>query len=133
MKRRTFERGFLLFEAMIAVTVFAIGVIALGSCVQNCLVAQRVKESDARARQFLVNRMAEIEEGSIVVQDKATEELKGIFAGMIVKTRSVPVDKKNEKKEKLFGILQITLDLEWKTDNQVQSRELTFYVYPRQR
>ena len=133
MKRCSRSRGFFLLEAMIATFIFAIGVIALGHCVQNCLSAQQIKEDDARARRFLANRMAEIEAGSTVVTDKATEELKGMFAGMILKTTRVPLKKKNEKEQELFGLFQMNLQLIWKADGQEQVRELTFYVYPRQR
>ena len=133
MKRCSRSRGFFLFEAMIATFIFAIGVIALGHCVENCLSAQRIKEDDARARRLLENRMVEIEAGSTVVTDKATEELKGMFAGMTLKTTRIPLKKKNEKEQELFGLFQMNLQLIWKADGQEQVKELTFYVYPRQR
>ena len=133
MKRCSRSHGFFLLEAMIATFIFAVGVISLGYCVENCLSAHRVKEDDARARRLLENRMAEIEAGSSVVTDKATEELKGMFAGMVLKTTRVPLKKKNEKEQELFGLFQMNLQLLWKADGQDQVRELTFYVYPRQR
>ena len=43
MKRRPFPRAFVLFEAMIAVAMFSIGVLALGKCVENCIVAEMIK------------------------------------------------------------------------------------------
>ena len=133
MKRCSRSRGFFLLEAMIATFIFAIGVVALGHCVENCLSAQRIKEDDARARRLLENRMVEIEAGSAVVTDKATEELKGMFAGMTLKTTRIPLKKKNEKEQELFGLFQMNLQLTWKADGQEQVKELTFYVYPRQR
>jgi len=133
MKRCSRSRGFFLLEAMIATFIFAIGVIALGHCVENCLSAQRIKEDDARARRLLENRMVEIEAGSAVVTDRASEELKGMFAGMTLKTTRVPLKKKNEKEQELFGLFQMNLQLTWKADGQEQVKELTFYVYPRQR
>ncbi len=130
--RPCFRKGFVLLEAMIAVAVFSIGVLALGRCVDNCISAEMVKEDDERARRFLANRMAEIEQGSVVVQDKAAEELKGEFAGMSLRTARVPLKKKNEDNKELFGLFGITLQLDWKSRGQAQSRELNFYVYPRQ-
>jgi hypothetical protein len=133
MKRARFSNAaFLLLEAMLAVAIFSIGIIALGKCVQNCLLAVRVKEEDARARRFLENRMAEIEQGSVVVTDKGTEELKGMFSGMVLKTTRVPLKLKNEKKQEMFGLFHITLSLAWKSGGNDQMRELSFYVYPRQ-
>ena len=133
MKRPIFQRGFMLLEAMVAVAVFAIGVLALGRCVDNCIVAEKAKEEDEHARRFLLNRMAEIEADAVVVQDKAAEELKGAFAGMWLKTTRVPLKKKNENKQELFGLATVTLELSWKTRGQDQSRELTFYVFKQNR
>ena len=133
MKRRASPRGFMLMEAMIAVFIFSIGVLALGKCVDNCIVAERVKEDDERARRCLANRMAEIEQGAIPMKDKATEEFKeGAFAGMTLKTTRVPLKKKNENNKELFGLFIVTLELAWKSGGQDQTKELTFYVYPQQ-
>ena len=132
MKRAHFFRGFILLEAMIAVAVFSVGVLALGRCVQNCIAAEMIKEEDERSRRFLANRMAEIEQGAVVVTDKSTDELKGEFEGMVLKTTRVPSKKKNEDKKELFGIFEITLELAWKKGGQERTRELNFYVYPRQ-
>ena len=132
MKRRRNQRGFVLLEAMIAVAIFSIGVLALGRCVEQCINAEMVKVEDERARRFLASRMAEIEQGSVILQDKATEELKGEFEGMLLRTTRVPLKKKNEDNKELFGLFGITLELVWKNKGQEQSRELNFYVYPRQ-
>ena len=129
---RKTKHAFVLLEAMIAVAVFSIGILALGRCVENCIQAEMVKVEDERARRFLSNRMAEIEQGSVVVTDKATEELKGEFEGMALKTTRVPLKKKNEDDKELFGLFSITLELAWKNKGQQLSRELNFYVYPRQ-
>lgn len=133
MKTRRTSAAFILLEAMIAVAVFAIGVIALGNCVQNCLVGERLKEDDARARRILENRMVELEAGSLPITDKASEELKGMFSGMTLKTTRVPLKRKNEKNQEVFGLFAITLQLTWKFDGKEQSKELTFYVYPQPR
>ena len=125
-------QAFILLEAMIAVAVFSIGVLALGRCVENCIKAEMVKVEDERARRFLSNRMAEIEQGSVVVTDKATEDLKGEFEGVSLRTTRVPLKKKNEDEKELFGLFSITLELAWKNKGQALSRELNFYVYPRQ-
>ena len=132
MKHRPFSHAFVLLEAMIAVAMFSIGVLALGKCVENCITAEMIKVEDERARRFLSNRMAEIEQGAVVMRDKETEELKGEFEGMSLRTTRVPMKKKNEDNKELFGIFIITLELEWKAKGQPRSRELTFYVYPRQ-
>ena len=132
-------RGVMLLEAMLAVAIFAIGVITLGRCVGYCISAERQVQEAALARRALENRWAEIESGAVVLgaqgggSTSSTDELKGPFAGMKLKTVSVPVKKKNEKEEKIEGISAVTLTVTWESDREEQSKELIFYVYPRQK
>jgi hypothetical protein len=126
------ERGIWLLESMIAVAIFALGMIALGQCLNNCLVAQHIKQDDQRARLALQNRMVEIEAG---VEPKFPDvvELKGAYEGMKIKQTRVPLKRKNEKNQDIVGLYAVTLELMWEADGKELSRELTFYVYPRQR
>ncbi len=127
------ERGFWLLESLLAVAIFALGVLALGGAVNNCLVAHNLQQDDVRARLALGNRMAEIEAGSVPLADSAVENLKGTFEGMKLKQTRVPLKRKNEKKQDITGIYAVTLLVSWKADGQELSRELSFYVYPRTR
>ena len=54
-------RGFALYEVLLGVTIFVIGVVALGRSVQNCLTASTLSAEDSRVRLVLANRMAEIQ------------------------------------------------------------------------
>jgi Tfp pilus assembly protein PilV len=130
---RAKQRGVMLLEALLAVTIFAIGVITLGRCVSNCVQAQRFKEEDALARRALENRWAEIESGAVPLTNASTEALKAPFEGMTMKMTSVPVKKKNEKEENIEGISAVTLEVTWESGHEEQSKELIFYVYPRQK
>ena len=131
------KRGVMLLEAMLAVAIIAIGVITLGRCVSNCISAERLVQEDALARRALENRWAEIESGAVRLAASggasAAEDLKGPFAGMKLKTLTVPVKKKNEKEEKIVGISAVTLTVAWESGGEEQSKELIFYVYPRQK
>ena len=53
--------GFALFEVLIGVTIFVVGVLALGRSVENCLNASALSAQEDRVRQILANRMAEIQ------------------------------------------------------------------------
>ena len=79
--RRGKARGFMLLEALLAVTIFALGVLTLGRCVSACLSAERLKAEDALARRALENRWAEIESGAVQMTNESTEELKAPFEG----------------------------------------------------
>ena len=135
MKTRAHRRlgSFVMIEVMIAVAIFALAVLTLGQSVQNCIAGEIAKEDDERARRFLDNRMAEIEAGAVPLSDSATEDLKGGFEGMKLKTTRVQLKKKNEDGKDLFGLFQVTLDLTWKSDGIPQGRVMTFYIFPRQR
>lgn len=133
MKRTTSRHGFMLFEVMIAVTIFALGVIGLGVCMNNCLRADQFKEEEARARRLLENRMAEILAGTIPATDKSVEEFKDAFAGMKLKTTRLPLKLKNEDGIDIVGLFAITLEAQWVSEGEEQARDLSFYVYPRQR
>ena len=135
MKRgsRRSDRAFWLLEAMLAVAIFALGVLALGGAVHNCLIAQHMAQDDVRARLALGNRAAEIEAGSVKLADSTVEDLKGAFEGMKLKQTRVPLKRKNEKDQEITGIYAVTLEVSWKADGQDLTRELDFYVYPRTR
>ena len=127
------ERGFWLLEALLAVAIFALGVLALGQAVNNCLVAMRLQQDDTRARLALNNYFAEIEAGSVQLADSKVEDLKGTFEGMKLKQTRVPLKRKNEKEQDITGIYAVKLEVAWTSDGQDLTRELEFYVYPRTR
>src|SRR3954466_14463850 len=55
------RRGFALYEVLIGVTIFAVGVLTLGRAVENCLNASTLSAEEERIRQILSNRMAEVQ------------------------------------------------------------------------
>ena len=57
--------GFALYEVLLGLAIFAVGVLALGRSVQNCLNASELSEEDNRVRRLLANRMAEIQASPI--------------------------------------------------------------------
>lgn len=124
--------GFVLFEAMLAVAIFAIGILALGECLENCLRAEQYQDEEARARRVLANRLAEIEAGAVPLKDSGSEELKGAFAGMTLKHTRKPFKAKNEDNKELMGIQHVTLEVLWKSSGEEQRRALEFFYTPRQ-
>ncbi len=131
--RKRGRSAFVLLEAMLAVVIFSLGVLALGKCVSNCLSAERLKQEDVRAGRILANRMAEVEAGIITLADSTTEKLKEMGEGMTLKTTRVPVKKKNESGRELTNLFLVTLTLSWDSDGGKHDRELMFYVQPKRR
>ena len=54
-------RAFALYEVLLGLSIFVIGVLMLGRSVQNCLNASTLSSEEDRVRQILSNRMAEIQ------------------------------------------------------------------------
>jgi Tfp pilus assembly protein PilV len=123
-----FSRAFVLLEVMLGVAIFAIGVIALARCVDNCLTAEIARADDQRARLALENRMAEIEAGGVTVEDQKTEKLEGMFEGMTLTQSRTPLKEKNEKNEDLAGLYDVELEVDWTNGREPQSKTLSFYV-----
>src|SRR5437899_4594608 len=58
---RNSPRAFALYEVLIGLAIFVLGVLALGRAVENCLNASTLNAEEERVRQILSNRMAEIQ------------------------------------------------------------------------
>lgn len=126
-------RGFVLLECMLAVAIFALGIIALGRCVENCLKAERFRREEGLAQRALANYWVQIEQGAIPITDKYSEQLKGAWTGMTLNVTREPLTVKNEKDQELFGLYQVRLQLSWPNGPETMTREMQFIMYPRQR
>jgi Tfp pilus assembly protein PilV len=130
----TRKKGFLLLECMLAVAVFALGILALGRCVENCLRAEKFRREEALAQRALANYFVQIENGAIPLTDQAVaQELQGAWAGMKMNMYREPLTLKNEKDQELFGLYQVKLQLAWVSGGETIMREMQFIIYPRQR
>jgi hypothetical protein len=125
--------GFLLLECMLAVAIFAMGILALGRCVENCLKAERYRREESLAQRALANYWRQIEAGAIPLTDKSEEKLKGAWDGMIMSMYREPLALKNEEEQELFGLYQVKLQLSWVSAGEPIVRDMQFIYYPRQR
>jgi Tfp pilus assembly protein PilV len=128
MKRNRFA-GFALYEVLIGVTIFVIGVLALGRSVENCINASSLSSEENRVRQVLANRMAEIQ-ATPGVPDPAKEFKINSGYGVVKLTQKAkPAELKDETNVVISGITLVTLTADWTRGGIAQSRHLTFYVY----
>ena len=127
-KMRKHRAAFVLIEVMLGVMIFAIGVIALGKCVDNCITTESVRQETERARLALENRMAEVEAGEIPTDKDLSDDLGDSFPGMTMKQARHPVVAKNEKGDMIQGLYEMDLEVDWTSENQPQSRQISFYV-----
>lgn len=125
--QRRSQAGFLLLEIVLAVALFAVGVLSLGRCLDACLKAQGIRAQEERARLALENRMAEIQASPAVPDEMRTTKLKGMFAGLTLIERRRPMDIKNEENVALQDLHEETLTAEWTSpDGQHQTRSIAF-------
>ena len=126
---RKFWSGFALYEVLIGVAIFAVGVLALGRAVQNCLNASTLNAEEEAVRQMLSNRMAEIQAapGS---PDKAKQFKIDSGYGLVnLVQKSAPAVLTEQGGIPLNGINLVTLTAKWERGGTSQSKQIKFYVY----
>ena len=125
--------GFMLLEAMLAVAIFALAVIGLSRCVQNCMRSERIRREEGLAQRVLANYQTQIETEALPLADTMTEPLKGAWEGMTMNITREQMKLLNEKEQELFGLYKVRLDVSWKAGSETGHRDLSFIVYPKQR
>src|SRR6266436_6396113 len=121
--------AFALYEVLIGLAIFAVGVLALGRAVENCLNASALNAEEERVRQILSNRMAEVQ-AAPGFPDTA-RELKIDTGYGIVKLiqKSAPAGLTEPGNVQLGGINLVTLTAQWTRGGITQSKQISFYVY----
>jgi Tfp pilus assembly protein PilV len=121
--------AFALYEVLIGLAIFSVGVIALGRSVQNCLNASGINAEEDRVRQILANRMAEVQ--ATPGLPDATKETKVAtgYGEVVLVQKSVPTPIKGDANTEINGISLVTLSAEWKRNGVARSRKIQFYVY----
>jgi hypothetical protein len=121
--------GFALYEVLLGVTIFAVGVLALGRAVENCLNASMLNAEEERVRQILSNRMAEIQTAP-GLPDTAKEFKIDTGYGIVkLIQKSAPADLTEPGNIQLSGIYLVTLSGQWVQGGVTQSKQISFYVY----
>jgi Tfp pilus assembly protein PilV len=121
--------AFALYEVMLGVIIFVIGVLALGRSVQNCLNASTLNAEEDRVRQILSNRMAEIQ---VTPGPPDTAKIVTIDTGygpVKLVQKSMPAQLTEADGTDLIGVRLVTLTAQWTRGGAAQSRSLEFYVY----
>ena len=126
---RNFCGGFALYEVLLGVAIFAVGVLALGRAVENCLNASTLNAEENAVEQILSNRIAEIQ-ASRGLPDQAKEfEINSGYGVVKLIQKSKPAELTEPNKTVLSGINLVTLIAQWQRRGVTQSRQIQFYVY----
>ncbi len=122
-------RAFALYEVLLGLSIFVIGVLMLGKSIQNCLRANTLSAEDDRVRQILANRMAEIQATPGVPDERKETKINIGYGEMRLIQQSMPANLKNEKDFELNGLNKVTLSVEWMSGGRNQTKKIAFYVY----
>jgi Tfp pilus assembly protein PilV len=131
-EQKTADRGqlaFALYEVLLGLAIFAIGVLALGRAVQNCLNASTLSAEENRVRQILANRMAEVQT-TPGAPDPSKEFNVDTGYGMVkLIQKSAPAELEEDNGAPLAGVTQVVLTVKWTRGGADQSQQVEFYVY----
>src|SRR5947209_13549929 len=117
-----------LYEVIIGVAIFAVGVLALGRAVENCLNASTLNAEENRVRQILSNRMAEVQ-ATPGFPDSAKEfNIDTGYGTVKLIQKSAPAELEDDDGTQLAGVNRVTLTAKWKRGAE-QSQQIEFYVY----
>jgi Tfp pilus assembly protein PilV len=124
-----FRRAFALYEVLLGITIFALGVIALGRAVENCLNASTINAEEGVVRQILSNRMAEIQATKGVPEDSKETKIDTNYGGIKVVQKTTAVELTEPDNTLLNDIYLVTLTAQWRQGRVPQSKQVQFYVY----
>ncbi len=126
---RNLFSAFALYEVLLGVTVFVIGVLALGHAVENCLNASSLSAEEDRVRQILSNRMAEIQATPGAPEQSKKTKIDSGYGMVELVQKSAPARLKEEDDKELNGINLVTITAQWNRGGVAQSKSIDFYVY----
>jgi hypothetical protein len=125
--RSTF--AFALYEVLMGLAIFAIGVLALGRAVQNCLNASTLNAEEGRVRQILSNRMAEVQATPGFPDPSKEFNIDTGYGIVKLIQKSAPAELEEDNGVQLGGVNQVTLTAKWKRGGAEQAQQIEFYVY----
>ena len=121
--------AFALLEVMLGVAIFAVGVLALGRCVENCINATVLNAEEGRVRLILSNRMAEIQAAPGVPDPTKEFKIDSGYGPVKLIQKCAPANLTDDDGNEMLGIRTVVLTAEWVRGNTKQSKSIEFYVY----
>src|SRR5215471_9139284 len=128
-KRGRSKYAFALYEVLMGVAIFAVGVIALGRAVENCLNASTISAEENVVRQILSDRMAQVQAASAVPEAEKQFKIKTSYGRVILTQKTTPAALTEPDNTLITGIDLVTLTARWEHAGVPQSKQIQFYVY----
>src|SRR5439155_5060148 len=105
--------GFALYEVLLGVFIFAIGVLALGRAVENCLSASALSAEEDRVRQILSNRMAEVQATPGIPDTTREFAVDTGFGKVKLVQKCTPAQLTEADGADLIGVRLVVLTVQW--------------------
>lgn len=128
-RRPSSNYGFALYEVLLGVAIFALGVISLGRAVQNCINASSISAEENVVRQILSDRMAVVQAASVVPDAQKEFKINTGYGKVILTQKAAPAALTEPDKTIITGINLVTLTARWQHAGIPQSKQIQFYVY----
>jgi hypothetical protein len=128
-ERRRSKKAFALYEVLLGVAIFALGVISLGRAVQNCINASSISAEENVVRQILSDRMAVVQAASVIPDAEKEFKIKTSYGRVILTQKSAPAALTEPDNTIITGINLVTLTARWEHAGVPQSKQIQFYVY----
>jgi Tfp pilus assembly protein PilV len=123
------QSAFALYEVLLGVAIFALGVIAMGRAVENCINASTISAEENVVRQILSDRMAQVQAASTVPEAEKEFKIKTGYGRVIVTQKAAPAALTEPDNTLITGINLVTLTARWQHAGVPQSKQIQFYVY----
>ena len=121
--------AFALYEVLLGVAIFAIGVISLGRAVENCLNASTISAEENVVRQILSDRMAQVQAATAVPETEKEFKIKTSYGRVVLTQKAAPAALTEPDNTLITGINLVTLTARWQHAGVPQSKQIQFYVY----
>jgi hypothetical protein len=128
-KRSRSKYAFALYEVLLGVAIFAVGVIALGRAVENCINASTISSEENVVRQILSDRMAQVQAASAVPDAEKEFKVNTNYGKVTVTQKAGPAALTEPDNTVINGINLVTLTAHWEHAGIPQSKQIQFYVY----
>jgi hypothetical protein len=121
--------AFALYEVLLGLAIFALGVIALGRAVENCLNASTISAEENVVRQILSDRMAQVQAATALPETEKEFKIKTSYGRVILTQKAAPAALTEPDNTVITGINLVTLTARWQHAGIPQSKQIQFYVY----
>jgi Tfp pilus assembly protein PilV len=130
LRRRSGSKyAFALYEVLLGVAIFALGVISLGRAVQNCINASTISAQENVVRQILSDRMAQVQAASAVPESEKEFKVTTNYGRVVLTQKTAAAAMTEPDNTVINGINLVTLTARWEHAGVPQSKQIQFYVY----